>query len=134
MSAQIKYIDHINEITIGQLHGFFVGWKLPITSECHYEILRGSTHFIVALDENEDKAIGFITALSDSVLSAFIPLLEVLPQYKNRGIGSELLRRMLEKLDNISNIDLTCDPDLQPFYERFKMARSSGMILRKQNR
>ena len=131
MSAQIKYVDDINEITSEQLHGFFVGWKLPITSERHYEILRGSTHFIVAFDENEDKAVGCITALSDGVLSAFIPLLEVLPEYKNRGIGSELLRRMLKKLDNIVNIDLTCDSGLQPFYERFKMSRSSGMILRK---
>ena len=127
----IKYIDDIDEIAITQLHGFFVGWKSPLTPERHYEILRGSTHFIIALDEYEDKAAGFITALSDGVLSAFIPLLEVLPKYKNRGIGSELLRRMLEKLDNITNIDLTCDPDLQPFYEQFKMSRSSGMILRK---
>jgi hypothetical protein len=38
---------------------------------------------------------------------------------------------MLEKLDNISNIDLTCDPELQPFYERFKMMHSTGMIMRK---
>ena len=125
----VKYIDTIDEIASHQLQGFFVGWRSPLTPERHYELLRGSTHFIAALDDN--KVVGFITALSDGVISAFIPLLEVLPEYKNRGIGSELVRRMLEKLENITNIDLTCDPDLQPFYENFKMLRSTGMILRK---
>ena len=126
---RIKYADDINQIKSEQLQGFFVGWKSPLTPERHYELLRGSTHFIVAF--NGDKAIGFITALSDGVNSAFIPLLEVLPDYQTQGIGSELVRRMLIKLENITNIDLTCDPDVQPFYERFKMLRSTGMILRK---
>ena len=125
----MKYVDCIDQISSNQLNGFFVGWKSPLTPERHYELLRGSTHFIVALDD--DKAIGFITALSDDVNSSFIPLLEVLPEYQGQGIGSELLRRMLIKLDDIPNVDLTCDPDIQPFYDRFKMLRSSGMILRK---
>ena len=125
----MNYIDNIDKITSKQLCGFFVGWKSPLTPERHYELLRGSTHFIVALDG--EKAVGFITALSDGVNSSFIPLLEVLPEYQGRGIGSELLRRMLIKLDDIVNVDLTCDPDMQPFYEQFKMLRSSGMILRK---
>jgi predicted N-acetyltransferase YhbS len=128
-NMHIKYIDTIEEITSKQLQGFFAGWKSPLTPERHYELLRGSTHFIVAFDS--DIAIGFITALSDSVNSAFIPLLEVLPEYQKCGIGSELVWRMLVKLDDISNIDLICDPDMQPFYERFKMIRSTGMILRK---
>ena len=38
---------------------------------------------------------------------------------------------MLEKLDAITNVDLTCDPDLQPFYERFAMLRSTDVLLRK---
>jgi len=85
--------------------------------------------FIVALDGN--KAVGFITALSDGVASGFIPLLEVLPEYQKQGIGSELVKRMLVKLKGIMNIDLTCDAVIQPYYERFGMLRSSGMILRK---
>ena len=125
----MEYIDNIELITSEQLQGFFVGWKFPLTPERHYELLKGSTHFIVAVDDG--KAAGYITALSDGVISSFIPQLEVLPEYKNRGIGSELVRRMLVKLDGIMNVDLTCDPDIQPFYERFKMLRSSGMVLRK---
>ena len=126
---QINYTDDIDQIKSGQLYGFFVGWKSPLAPERHYELLRGSTHFIAAIDNG--RVVGFITALSDGVNSAFIPLLEVLPEYQSRGIGSELVRLMLIKLEDITNIDLTCDPNMQPFYERFKMLRSSGMILRK---
>ena len=78
-----------------------------------------------------DRAVGYITALSDGVNSSFIPLLEVLPPYQRRGIGSELMGRMLAKLEGITNVDLTCDSDVQPFYERFGMLRSHGMVLRK---
>jgi ribosomal protein S18 acetylase RimI-like enzyme len=125
----MKYIDNINEVKSEQLLGFFVGWKTPLTPKRHYELLQGSTHFVIAMDVN--KAVGFITALTDGVNSAFIPLLEVLPEYQNQGIGAELVKRMLSKLHGIANIDLTCDPEMQSFYERFNMHRSTGMILRK---
>lgn len=126
---EIEYIDNLEQIKNKKLHGFFVGWKSPLTPQRHGELLRGSTHFVAAVDG--DKVVGFITALSDGVNSSFIPLLEVLPGYQGRGIGSELMRLMLVKLAGITNVDLTCDPDVQPFYERFKMMRSSGMVLRK---
>ena len=126
---KIEYIDDKNKVSCGQLEGFFVGWKTPLTQERHYDLLCGSTHFIVAFDG--DKAVGFITALSDGVNSSFIPLLEVLPEYQGHGIGTELVTRILNKLHDITNVDLTCDPNMQPFYERFKMLRSTGMILRK---
>ena len=58
-------------------------------------------------------------------------MLEVLPEYQNRGIGQALMNKMLGQLTHISCIDLTCDKDLQPFYEKFGMLRSQGMVLRK---
>ena len=125
----IQYIDDLSSIQLEYLIGFFVGWKAPPTSEHHYQLLKGSTHFILATDG--DRAVGFITALSDGVTSSFIPLLEVIPEYQRLGIGTELLRRMLLKLEDITNVDLTCDPDMQSFYERFSMLKSSGMVLRK---
>ena len=82
------------------------------------------------MDEKTSQVVGFITAISDGVLSAYIPLLEVLPEYKNAGIGKELVERMLKELQNIYMIDLMCDVDVQPYYEQFGMAESHGMIIR----
>ena len=58
-----------------------------------------------------DAVVGFVTAASDGVLSAFIPLLEVLPAYRDRGIGAELVRRLLGQLDDLYMVDLCCDAD-----------------------
>jgi GNAT superfamily N-acetyltransferase len=44
--------------------------------------------------------------------------LEVLPDYQTHGIGSALIRRLVERLDGLYMIDLSCDASLEPFYER----------------
>ncbi len=74
--------------------------------------------------------VGFINAISDGVLSAYIPLLEVLPAYQGQGIGTELARRMLDKLRDLYMIDLLCDADLQPFYARLGMRPYTAMLFR----
>jgi predicted N-acetyltransferase YhbS len=68
------------------------------------------------------------------VLSAYIPLLEVLPAYQGQGIGSELVRRMLAKLADLYMVDLLCDPGMQPFYERLGMRPTTGMLRRNYDR
>ena len=42
----------------------------------------------------------------------------MLPAYRGQGIGSSLLRRVLDRLGDRYSIDLVCDPELVPFYER----------------
>ena len=54
----------------------------------------------------------------------------MLPDYPERGIGTELVRRMLELLEDRYMVDLGCDEDLVPFYERFGMSRGIGMAIR----
>lgn len=68
--------------------------------------------------------------MSDGVLSAYIPLLEVLPEAQRQGIGSELTRRMLASLDHLYMVDLLCDRDVQPFYARLGMHEATGMMKR----
>lgn len=120
-SSALKYLQ------IGQ--GFFDGWPNPPSVEKHREILEKSYKAIVAVDEN-NIIIGFINAISDGVLSAYIPLLEVLPQYQNQGIGSELVKRMLKELEDFYMVDLLCDEDLQLFYKKLGMFKSQGMMIR----
>jgi len=127
----VRYTKSTDGLSVDRLEGFFVGWREPRTPEEHLEILRGSDHIVLAIDEETGNVIGFVTAISDGVQAAFIPLLEVLPFHRGRGIGSELIRRMVQTLDPIPCIDLTCDREMQPFYERLGMERSVGMIHRR---
>lgn len=126
----IVYTTDLEGISPEMLSGFFVGWKCPHNEERHLKILKSSDFVVLAIDTNRKKVVGFITCLTDGIQSAFIPLLEVLPAYQNSGIGSKLVERMLKLIANIPAIDLTCDKNLQPFYERFGMQRSVGMIIR----
>jgi GNAT superfamily N-acetyltransferase len=110
----ITYTHSADELTPDQLSGFFVGWPVAPSPERHLELLRASYAVEIALDG--DAAVGFATAISDGVLSASIPLLEVLPAYQHRGIGTELVRRLLGQLEKLYMIDLGCDAELEPFY------------------
>jgi len=59
---------------------------------------------------------------------AYIPLLEVLSTHRGRGIGTELVRRLLNTLEAHYHVALLCDPEVQPFYERLGLLRNPGMV------
>lgn len=125
----ITYTTSTNAIHAGQLRGgFFEGWPNPPTPETHLRILRGSFAVVLALDGAQ--VIGFITAVSDGVSAAYIPHLEVLPAYRGQGIGLALVRQMLEQLTHLYMVDLVCDANLQPFYEKLGLWRYTAMIWR----
>lgn len=127
----ITYQDDLDGVTPERLSGFWSGWPSPPTPELHMRILAGSEAVSLAVDaEAGDRVVGFITAVGDGVLTSYIPLLEVLPAYRGRGIGTELVRRMLERLGDRYMIDLVCDEDLIPFYERVGLTRHGAMIKR----
>jgi ribosomal protein S18 acetylase RimI-like enzyme len=129
----VIYTDSLDNLSADHLRGgFFAGWPNPPSPETHLRVLQGSDHVVLAKDS--EQVIGYITAVTDGVLAAYIPHLEVLPAYKGQGIGSELVRRMLDKLRDLYMIDLICDTDVQPFYARLGMRPYTGMIYRNYDR
>ncbi|MEW8957210.1 GNAT family N-acetyltransferase [Clostridium sp.] len=130
----IKYINSLENISETNLEGFFVDWPNPPSPEKHLQLLNKSDYFWLAIDETTNDVVGFITAISDKTLSAYIPLLEVLPPYKGKGIGSHLVKLMLETLKDFYMIDLMCDNNIVDFYKKFSMIKSQGMIMRNYNK
>jgi GNAT superfamily N-acetyltransferase len=127
----IEYTTSLEGVAAEHLEGFFEGWPKPPSLERHLEILRGSYRVVLAREQGSQGVLGFVTAISDGALTAFVPLLEVRPEHRGRGIGSELVRRLLAELEAFYAVDLMCDPELQPFYERLGMQRSVGMVVRR---
>ncbi|HYI25000.1 MAG TPA: GNAT family N-acetyltransferase [Thermomicrobiales bacterium] len=127
----IEYRDSHDGIESRQLTGFFVGWPNPPSPETHLRLLNGSDIVVVAFDTGADRVVGYITALTDGVLMAYISSLEVLPEWQGRGIGSELVRRVLDRLQSLYAIDLLCDDDVLPFYERLGLTRATGALMRR---
>ncbi len=130
----IEYLYDAEKIEPGQLHGFFVGWPNPPSPETHLQLLKNSDHIVVAVDTVNNKVVGFITAITDAVLTAYIPLLEVLPEYQKQAIGTALVNKMLQQLQEYYAVDLLCDENLQPYYEQMGMRRATGMLLRNYDR
>jgi len=126
----IEYRTSLKGITGTQLDGFFEGWPTPPSPEMHLKLLEQSDCIVLATESESGQVVGFVTAVTDHVLSAYIPLLEVLPEYRKKGIGRTLVRRMIELLNGIYMIDLTCDSDVQPFYKSVGMQPMSGMMIR----
>jgi ribosomal protein S18 acetylase RimI-like enzyme len=96
--------------------------------------MQQSDEVVLAVDTPTDAVVGFITAITDGVLAAYIPFLEVLPAWQGGGIGQTLVARMLDRLAPFYMVDLLCDEALQPFYEHLGMRRAQGMMLRNYHR
>lgn len=126
----ISYTDSLEGITPEKLNGFFRGWNRGPDAETHLRILQNSDAVVIAIDERTGNVIGFVTAITDRVLTAHIPYVEVVPNYRGRGIGRELTRRMMEKLKDYYLVGLVCGLGLQGFYSSFGMTPASAMILR----
>lgn len=117
-----KWIERINAL------GFFVGWPNPPSGQTLKKILTNSQYIYLAI-ENE-KLVGFINAISDQVLSAYIPLLEVLPEYQGKGIGQKLVSRIKEDLSIYYMIDICCDDEVVSFYEKSGFRKGSSVMIR----
>ncbi len=130
----ITYQSDLQGITADHLQGFFVGWPHPPSPATHLRILQGSDCIELAVDAATGQVVGFVNALSDGVLTAYIPLLEVLPAYRGQGIGARLGTRLLARLEHLYMADLLCDADVQPFYARLGMRPATGMMLRNYER
>lgn len=130
----IEYREGAEGVPASALHGFFERWPDPPSPEALRGILARSTHAVLAWDTEADRAAGFITAISDGVLAAYLPLLEVRPEWRGRGIGAELVRRMTARLSDVYMVDAVCDEDVAPFYAKLGFARLAGMALRNRAR
>lgn len=135
----IHYGDDLTGVTPNHLDGFFVGWPKPPRLERRLEILSAATHVGVAWTSDpaaDDAAelVGFVTAISDGTFAAYVPLLEVRPQFQGKGIGRTLVERLFARLANCYMVDLVCDPALESYYSTLGMTARKGMAMRHPDR
>lgn len=129
----LRWSTDVNALRQEQLAGFFADWPRRPSQSQHLQALCDAQAAVVVVADGEPGApvVGFVTVVGDGVLVAFIPWLEVLPAWQGRGLGTELLRRAIDAVPAAYSVDLVCDEDVAPFYERQGWTRLTGMGLRR---
>ena len=94
-----------------------VGWS-RMESEYKSPLLTSYYHIAVCEDE---KLIGYIDSVSNGVTDAYIQDLMVSPEHQGKGIGTDLMNKMIEYLKEkrIYMISVIYDESLKPFYQHF---------------
>ncbi len=94
-----------------------VGWN---RMEKEYNSLLMTSYFHIAVYE-DDKLIGYVDSVSNGVTDAYIQDLMVHPEYQGRGIGTELMNKIIAHLKekHIYMISVVYEESLKPFYKRF---------------
>lgn len=94
-----------------------VGWN-RMEKEYTNPLMKSYYHIAVYEDE---KLIGYIDSVSNGVTDAYIQDLIVSPDHQGKGIGTELMNKMIEYLKEkrIYMISVIYEESLKPFYERF---------------
>ncbi len=99
------------------------------------DAIIGGSHCFLAVVEN-DGVVGMGRAISDGASDAYIQDVTVRPAHRGRGIGGQIVRRLVRRLtdDGIGWIGLIAENDSLEFYRRLGFAvmeRSVPMLKRR---
>jgi len=119
VNIKIKIIDSWNQDEIVDLYKTGGWWKEEYDPSGIKNLIKGSFAFVIAFDTNIKKAVGMGRILSDGVSDAYIQDLVVLKEYRNLGIGSEIVKVLMDhcKKKGINWIALIAEPKQDGFYE-----------------
>ena len=126
----IAYSNSIADLERSDLSGFLAHWDFEPPAGTLFEMLSRSTDVILATEVESSMLCGYIAALSDGIACAYISALEVRPEYRRRGIGTKLLKQMVDRL-NVYGVYLSCAPAMTPFYEAAGFTSGTSMSRRK---
>ncbi|KFM99016.1 GNAT family N-acetyltransferase [Bacillus clarus] len=96
-----------------------LGWNsLKLTVNDLEQMCYQSWYAIYAFDGQQ--LVGMGRVISDGVITGIICGLCVLPQYQSKGIGKEILKRIIRQCEQSRVIpQIMCVEDLKPYYESF---------------
>lgn len=128
--AKVVYSINKNDLTNLAIENFFAGWPNKPSEKVLRKSIENADYIALAIDKDRGKLAGYITAISDKVLSAYIPFLEVEKEYQGQGVGRTLVEKLLEQLKDIYMIDVVCDKKVAGFYEEAGFKSWHAMIRR----
>ncbi|WP_312092377.1 GNAT family N-acetyltransferase [Niallia sp.] len=102
------------------------GWWIERTEQ-DMEKMLSQTLAVGAWENN--KLIGFARAITDGIFRAFIEDVVIHSSFNRKGIGTQLIAKMIEELSNIDVISLFCEEDLIAFYNKNELKKSKSQFV-----
>ncbi len=76
-----------------------------------------------------NRLVGFARVLSDGIYRALIDDVVVDESYRGKGIGTQVMKHLLSRLEQVEEVFLRTGKEMVPFYERFGFTKSEGITL-----
>ncbi|MBA3660323.1 MAG: GNAT family N-acetyltransferase [Gammaproteobacteria bacterium] len=125
-------IEAFNPPHLQQLFDLFkkMWWSEGRTDEDFITLLNNSLSIGIIETQNQ-LLVGYARVLTDEVKYAYIFDVMVEEKYRQQGLGRLLMETILThpKLDRIVNFELTCLPEMMPFYQQFNFRQDFGKVV-----
>ena len=127
---QIEIIKSASNIDLIQIYKEAGWWEAAFDKNFDFlrSIVKDSAIFVGAFQNK--KLIGMGRALSDLASDADIQDLAVLKAYRNLGVGTKIIRKLIEQLQiqNVDWIGIVAQPGTSRFYEKLGFEPLKGHI------
>jgi GNAT superfamily N-acetyltransferase len=119
----IRYSE-IHDVPLESVLGLYRAndWSSAQRPELLHKALLASHSLVSAWDGS--KLVGLGNAISDGYLVVYYPHLLVLPDYQGRGIGTELMRRLMARYEGFHQHMLVADGRALDFYRKCGFERA----------
>ena len=105
-----------------------VGWTAYTDNAA--ALREGFRHSLLTLAADEgDELLGLVRAVGDGATVVFIQDILVLPDRQRQGIGTALMKAVLERYPDVRQIELTADdtPEAAAFYRSLGFSEMSEL-------
>jgi GNAT superfamily N-acetyltransferase len=105
-----------------------VGWSRPANEEELGQVLEAGPA-VGAWDGQ--RLVGFVRALSDGHLAAYVEDVMVHQDYRRGGVGDLIMSRLLGEIKQSANVSLFCERPVARFYERNGFRATSYVLMQR---
>lgn len=130
----ITYNDTKKDLPVDQLHHLFfmAGWagteSIPDPDQLKYFNVPFINSTLVISAWDNDRLIGTVRVLSDQFIRSVIYDLVIDPEYRNMGIGKELIKRCIEHFPNTEWLVQT-EKHISGYYEKIGFKIYKDVVL-----
>ena len=122
--------DDPGRVDVGAVHDFLANESYWARGRPHetVELLVAGAARVVGL-YHEERQVGFCRAVTDGVTVVYLADVYVLPEFRGRGLGGELVREMIERGPYARRTWMLHTEDAHSLYEKFGFAPAGRKVM-----